>query len=439
MARLPQVGGDSGNWGEILNDFLSQSLADDGSLKIDSVGAPQLKPNSVTNAAIAPATIAEDRLASDVQAKLNASISPEDLDAKADITYVDDSIANIPAAPVQSVNGQTGAVTVTVDKNAVGLGNVDNTSDNAKPLSAATQTALDGKVNANASTDNRIARFDGTVGQIQNSTVQIDDSGNMSLTSATSGTRRQIAGGNGGSVSFGINGLNLNSFNETAINFDTSNSGTGTLQVYKGATNEAGTKLAEIDNGGRLKVNTNSSLAKLNVQADNTNAEYIALFTENGVTPENSAVIGGMGRMVSVQGLNGAYFMGRDVTTDIEFIMGTSNVGRVFLGSTTGHDLDFRTANSTRMFIQHPTGNVGIGTVMPNEKLVVAGNIASTGTVNGRNIAADATKIENHGMGVVAHGTNAGAARPSGFASVTWIGSSQPTNAVANDVWLYRA
>lgn len=44
---------------------------------------------------------------------------------------------------VASVNGKTGAVTL--DKDDVGLGNVNNTSDDAKPISAATQTALDGK------------------------------------------------------------------------------------------------------------------------------------------------------------------------------------------------------------------------------------------------------------------------------------------------------
>jgi phage-related tail fiber protein len=37
MARLPTPGGDKGNWGDILNDFLSQSLATDGSLKDSTV------------------------------------------------------------------------------------------------------------------------------------------------------------------------------------------------------------------------------------------------------------------------------------------------------------------------------------------------------------------------------------------------------------------
>lgn len=45
------------------------------------------------------------------------------------------------AAPVQSVAGRTGNVTLT--KADVGLGNVDNTSDASKPISTATQTALD--------------------------------------------------------------------------------------------------------------------------------------------------------------------------------------------------------------------------------------------------------------------------------------------------------
>lgn len=53
------------------------------------------------------------------------------------------------AAPVQSVAGKTG--TVSLVKGDVGLGNVDNTSDANKPISTATQTALNGKVDNNGS------------------------------------------------------------------------------------------------------------------------------------------------------------------------------------------------------------------------------------------------------------------------------------------------
>ena len=51
---------------------------------------------------------------------------------------------NSAGAPVQSVNTQTGVVVL--DKGDVGLVNVDNTSDADKPVSTATQSALDAKV-----------------------------------------------------------------------------------------------------------------------------------------------------------------------------------------------------------------------------------------------------------------------------------------------------
>ncbi len=76
------------------------------------------------------------------------------------------------------------------------LNNVDNTSDLNKPISTATQTALDAKVTGPASvTDNRVVRFDNTTGKlIQESVVAIGDTGAISgaisiaLNGATSGS-----------------------------------------------------------------------------------------------------------------------------------------------------------------------------------------------------------------------------------------------------------
>jgi len=79
MSRLPIPGSDPGNWGDILNDFLSQALKADGLLRDNSVTANTLAPGAVT-------------------------------------------------------------------KSTVGLSNVDNTADSAKPVSIATQTALDAKL-----------------------------------------------------------------------------------------------------------------------------------------------------------------------------------------------------------------------------------------------------------------------------------------------------
>lgn len=86
MTRLPTPGQDSGEWGDILNDFLGQAHTSTGAIK----------PGSVS-------------------------------------------------------------------KGDVGLGNVNNTSDTDKPVSAAAQTALNAKVNTSAiGAANGIASLDGT-------------------------------------------------------------------------------------------------------------------------------------------------------------------------------------------------------------------------------------------------------------------------------------
>ncbi len=58
MARLPQPGGDSGNWGDILNDYLSQTHKADGTLKDNSVGSTQLTDDAVTSDSLASASVA---------------------------------------------------------------------------------------------------------------------------------------------------------------------------------------------------------------------------------------------------------------------------------------------------------------------------------------------------------------------------------------------
>ena len=132
MSRLPIPGQDSGTWGDILNDYLSQSLKPDGTLQDNSVTSNAVAPNSITNAQIASdavnaasiadgsitnsliadGTIQEVKLSSTVQTKLNQT------------------------APVTSVNTKTGVVTL--DQSDIGLSDVDNTSDATKNAAIAT-------------------------------------------------------------------------------------------------------------------------------------------------------------------------------------------------------------------------------------------------------------------------------------------------------------
>jgi hypothetical protein len=44
--------------------------------------------------------------------------------------------------------------------------------------------------------------------------------------------------------------------------------------------------------------------------------------------------------------------------------------------------------------------------------------------------------VSTYGMGYIAHGSTAGTARPTGFASVTWVGTVQPTNMAVGDFWV---
>ena len=53
MARLPQPGSDSGTWGDILNDYLSQTHNPDGTLRSDVVSSSNISDGSIDAAKLA--------------------------------------------------------------------------------------------------------------------------------------------------------------------------------------------------------------------------------------------------------------------------------------------------------------------------------------------------------------------------------------------------
>lgn len=133
MARLPQPGGDSGNWGTILNDYLSQAHKTDGTLKADAVSAVN----------VADSTITEAKLASSVQAKLNAVPALSDLS--------DVNTTGVTTSQILSYDGSSSEwkpVTPTVtsqkikwesvkDHGAIGNGSADDTAAIAATVTAA--------------------------------------------------------------------------------------------------------------------------------------------------------------------------------------------------------------------------------------------------------------------------------------------------------------
>lgn len=111
MGRLPTPGGDDGDWGQILNSFLSQAHdPSTGYLLTNSVGTSQLQDNSITNAKInSSAAIAKSKLASDVQTSLGkadtaAQLSSSSSDAGKAIDAYSGSPLSIVSENINSVS-----------------------------------------------------------------------------------------------------------------------------------------------------------------------------------------------------------------------------------------------------------------------------------------------------------------------------------------------
>ena len=153
----------------------------------------------------------------------------------------------IASGAVQSVNGQTGIVNVT--KTDVGLGNADNTSDVNKPISTATQTALDGKENSfskNTAFNKNFGTVAGTIAEGNDSRINnghiaynwgnhqainegqyLGNAGQYSITSDTSvGSFPQ------GIASYFVQADSVYPSYGSLLNIKTYNGGGGTLQLY---------------------------------------------------------------------------------------------------------------------------------------------------------------------------------------------------------------
>lgn len=183
MTRLPIPGGDNGNWGAILNDYLSRTHKSDGSLKENIVTSETIAPAAVTTTALAPNSVTPDVIApaaitADAIAPAAVTVEALALNTINDTVIADGSITNPLIADntieeaklsvsVQSKLNQTAPVTsvatktgdVTLDKTDVGLDQVDNTSDATKNSATVTLTnktlttpAIDSIKDANGNT-----------------------------------------------------------------------------------------------------------------------------------------------------------------------------------------------------------------------------------------------------------------------------------------------
>lgn len=203
MARLPQPGGDSGQWGEVLNDYLRVSHNDDGTLKSGSVSDVTLQDSSVGVAKIAtnssPTTGQSLTYDGTGLAWSTTSGSGSTPDASASTkgiiqlagdlggTAMSPTVPGLASKEAAIAAGTTGQYYrgdkswQTLDKTAVGLANVDNTPDANKPISSAVQIALNAKEAAIAAgTTGQYLRGDKTWQTLDKSVVGLSNVDNTS-------------------------------------------------------------------------------------------------------------------------------------------------------------------------------------------------------------------------------------------------------------------
>lgn len=167
MARLPEPGGDSGQWGDILNDYLSVAHTTDGTLKAGSVSEATLQNNAITVAKIATSsspTSGQSLTYDGTQLAWatnpgSGSVPDANASTKGLVQLAGDLGGTAASPTVPGLASKENTITAgttaqyyrgdkswqTLNKTVVGLANVDNTSDASKPVSAAVQAALNDK------------------------------------------------------------------------------------------------------------------------------------------------------------------------------------------------------------------------------------------------------------------------------------------------------
>jgi hypothetical protein len=109
-------------------------------------GVRQTNPISFTDSVAPVATQSEAQTGSDNTKRMTPLRTKQSIASEVGVTLASNSQGAKADSAVQTVNGKSGN-SVTLVKGDVGLGNVDNTSDANKPISTATQAALNLKAN----------------------------------------------------------------------------------------------------------------------------------------------------------------------------------------------------------------------------------------------------------------------------------------------------
>jgi hypothetical protein len=312
--------------------------------------------------------------------------------------YVDDEIAGA----VTSVNGQTGDVIL--DKEDIDLGNVDNTSDLNKPISTATQTALDNKANKNL--DNLTATAIPSGVNLESLSVDQGTSAtNFSLktkdqTTSVSGSISVRSGTTDGSFASGRvileSGVAANA--NAALSTDII-TGTGTVASgnitggTKGTTGNSAVRTGNINTTTSFAGNT--GVANLSSGAIFPNANGVTITGNSGNIGIASGSLQPLVSGASVIGNSGSI---QSTTGNISTVAGgtvTGNTGNT--GVLTGSVLGTGTTTSNTGTARIESGSIS--------NLTNTGNTGNVTVASGNNLATGNSGNVNITTGTVASGT----------------------------------
>lgn len=165
--------------------------------------------------------------------------------------------------------------------------------------------------------------------------INTDTQNLQNVTDQGSTTTNNITIDNGG---LSNNDLNINGSTHSIIR----STATDLLQFIHG-----GSARITVNSSGNLGIGAGNPTGMLTVDSSGQSGNGIELLGTTKDTP----VVADNEDTIAIYGNTRAYFKGRDVANDIEFIMGTSIAGEVFMGSMTNHSLSVRTANVERFLV----------------------------------------------------------------------------------------
>jgi hypothetical protein len=92
-------------------------------------------------------------------------------------------------------------------------------------------------------------------------------------------------------------------------------------------------------------------------------------------------------KTIGIYGVSGAYFRGRDIANDIEFIMGVSSTGQAFAGAMTNNSFDLRTNNTSNLLLS--ASGVWTNNLLASSGITRAVGLRSNSTTINEGVAID--------------------------------------------------